>query len=62
MAALQTMFTRPLVLGLTIVGIVVGGLLVMFGGGMGIRALGGILIGGVLIMDAVKIATYLQSI
>jgi type IV secretory pathway VirB2 component (pilin) len=59
--SLQTMFTGPLVLGLTIVGIVVGGCMVMFGGGMAMRAIGSLLIGGVFILDAVKIATYLQS-
>ena len=59
--SLQTMFTGPLVLGITIVGIVVGGAMIMFGGGMAMRAMGGILLGGVLILDAVKIATYLQS-
>jgi len=59
--SLQTMFTGPLVLGLTIVGIVIGGAMIMFGGGMAMRAMGGILLGGVLILDAVKIATYLQS-
>ncbi|MBV9083873.1 MAG: TrbC/VirB2 family protein [Acidobacteriaceae bacterium] len=60
--SLQTMFTGPLVLGITIVGIVVGGAMIMFGGHMAMRAMGGILIGGVLVLDAVKIATYLQSV
>jgi type IV secretory pathway VirB2 component (pilin) len=59
--SLQTMFTGPLCLGITIVGIVVGGAMIMFGGHMAMRALGGILLGGVLILDAVKIATYLQG-
>ena len=61
LTTVQTMFTGPLVLGLTIVGIVIGGAMIMFGGGMAMRAMGGILLGGVLILDAVKIATYLQS-
>jgi type IV secretion system protein TrbC len=60
--SLQTMFTGPLALGLTIVAIVVGGCMLMFGGHMAVRALGGVLIGGILILDAAKIATYLQAV
>ena len=59
--SLQTMFTGPLVLGITIAGIVIGGCMIMFGGSGAMRAIGSILIGGVLVLDAVKIATYLQS-
>ncbi|MDQ2843881.1 MAG: TrbC/VirB2 family protein [Acidobacteriota bacterium] len=59
--SLQTMFTGPLALGLTIVAIVVGGAMMAFGGHGAMRVLGGVLIGGILILDAVKIATYLQS-
>ena len=55
------MFTGPLALGLTIVAIVVGGAMMAFGGHGAMRVLGGVLIGGILILDAVKIATYLQS-
>lgn len=59
--SLQTMFTVPLVLGLMIVGIVIGGAMIVFGGGMAMCAMGGILLGGVLILDTVEIAPYLQS-
>lgn len=60
--SLQTMFSGPLIVGLSTVGIVIGGCLIIFGGGMAIRALGAVLLGAILILDAAKIVTYIQTV
>src|ERR1035441_4437508 len=60
--ALQTMFSGPLIIGLSTVGIVIGGCLVIFGGGMAIRALGSVLLGAILILDAAKLVSYIQTV
>ena len=60
--SLQTMFSGPLIIGLSTVGIVIGGCLVIFGGGMAIRALGSVLLGAILILDAAKLVSYIQTV
>ena len=60
--ALQTTFSGPLIIGLSTVGIVIGGCLVIFGGGMAIRALGSVLLGAILILDAAKLVAYIQTV
>ena len=49
------MFSDPLIMGLSIVGIVTGGCLVIFGVGIAIRALGSVLLGAILILDTVLV-------
>ena len=56
------MFTGPLVLGLTIAGIVVAGVMWIFGGHGVMQVLSRVIFGAVLIMDAAKIVTYIQSL
>ena len=60
--SLQTMFTGPLIVGLSIVGAVVTGCMIMFGGGGAMRGIGAFLLGAILILDAVKLVTYIQSV
>ena len=60
--ALNTMFTGTLATGLSIVGIVIAGCLMLFGGGQGIRILGAALLGCVLILDAPTIIGWIQTV
>jgi type IV secretory pathway VirB2 component (pilin) len=61
-ASIQSMFTGTLVLGLTIAGIVVAGVMWIFGGHGMMQVLSRVIFGAVLIMDAAKIVTWIQSL
>lgn len=60
--SLTAMFSGTLATGIALAGIVIGGMMLLFGGGQAVRVLGGLVMGLILVLDGNNIIAWVRSI